>query len=233
MTIRRAALIPTTAAVALGLAHDAAAATIATSRPCVNQRSAAQFVATGFTPGATVVVQMQGVPSVPGVAGPDGVAVVPFTAPTLTNPFLPPETYKLQASDGTNVATGTSLVAGPGVNLPATGPTRIQMRILLTGYEPGRVLYAHLRWGQKWRRTLKLGTAAGPCGVLDVKRKLLRKTAGPRGRTVYAQFDHNLKPAIATHQTAYARFAVKPAGARNFPENFILKAQGWRERTGL
>ena len=221
----RAALLPAAAALALGLAHDATAATIATTRPCLNARSSAQFVATGFIPGATVRIKLRGVLTATAAAGPDGALIAPFTAP-LADPNAPPEPVGLEATDGTNVAVGTVLRVVPGARLPSSGTTRIQMRILLTGYEPGQALYAHLRWGERWRRTLKLGTASGPCGTLDVKRKLLRKTAGSRGRKVYVQFDHTPQPATDTHQTAYARFSVDKGFARN-PERYRLDTKGW------
>lgn len=165
------------------------------------------------------------------VAGPDGAVTLPFTAPT-GDVTIAQEPVSFQATDGTNTTMGGALLAQPGVVVPRSGRTRFKMRTQLAGFEAGQVIYAHVRWGEKWRQTVKLGTAAGPCGTIDVRNKLLRKTGKPSGtREVYVQYDFSRTPARDTHQTAYARFFMQ-AGRRN-PENYSLVRRGWRERTGI
>ena len=232
--IARILAAPAVAILALAGAQEASAATIATTRPCLNSESPAQFTGAGFTPGA--VVNVAGLAfSAQGIAGPDGSVAIPFTSPLHTSPsnnVVPPAAFTFTASDGTNTAMGSALVAVPGAVLPQVGRTRVQMRIQLTGFEPGQVLYAHVRWSGKWRRTVRLGTAVGPCGTLEAKRKLLRKTSGSNYRPVYVQFDRTIKPATDTHQTAYWRFLVTK-GIAGHPEIYRRVANGWRERTGI
>ena len=226
----RSLVLPATTALLLGAAHDAAAATISTTRPCLNSRSPGQFVGTGFAPGATVKLQGDKVVFEEGVAGADGSVAIPFTVP-LTNARQEP--FRYTATDGSTTAAGSSLLTRPGLELSASGaPTRLPQRYLLSGFEPGRTIYGHVRWGEKWRLTRKLGTATGPCGVLDVKAKLLRKTAGKRGRSVFLQFDQLAKPRLDTHQLAFARFTVSAATGGS-PGRFLVVKRGYRERTGL
>ena len=228
---RRPTLLLTTVATMLALAPGARAATIATTRPCLNEDSPARFVGSGFTPGATVRIASKSITRATAVAGPDGSVSADFTAPLrdYANPGAP---YAFEATDGTQAASGSALLVDPGATLPSVGRTRVQMRLQLTGYEPGRTIYAHLRWNERWRRTVALGTATGPCGSLDVRRKLLRKTSGKDFRTVFVQFDQNRKPHTGTHQTAYARYYVT-RGRYNNPEVYRRVTLGWRERTGI
>ena len=106
----RLALAPATVLIALVPASVASAATIATSRPCLNSESPAQFVGSGFTPGALVKVTGPSLAK-SGVAGPDGSVAIPFTAP-LSND-VPPAPLAFQATDGTNAASGEAPPIGP------------------------------------------------------------------------------------------------------------------------
>ncbi len=228
---RSGILLTVIAGAALGAVAPASAATIATTRACLNEGSPAQWVGTGFAPGVVVKIRVKGLIVGQAPAAPDGSVAVPFTAP-LGNPNQPGEPYAFEATDGTSTAQGTAGLQRPGATLASVGRTRVQMRLQLAGYEPGQVIYAHLRWNQRWRRSVALGTAAGPCGTLDVKRKLLRKTSGRNFRTVFVQFDANRKPSTGTHQTAYARFYVTRGRFGN-PEIYRRVTLGWRERTGI
>jgi len=228
----RATLLPVSVLLALGAAQPALAATIALSRPCLNSESPALVTGAGFIPGAAVTFR-HGIVTSRAVAAPDGTVSSVFPAPlSLTPADATPMSIGYSATDGTNVAATSVQVVRPGLVLPGFGRTRNKMRILMTGFEPGRVVYAHLRWGQKWRKRFKIGTAAGPCGSLQTDRKLFRKTGSLFGRQIYAQFDQNRTPSTSSHQTAYARVIVSK-GARNNPneETYRVQYNRWRERT--
>lgn len=229
--ITRPLLVPAALACAAALAPEASAATIATTRGCLNSQSPAQLVGTGFTPGATVAVSSGPLPTLKALAGPDGSFVLPFTAP-LADPTSPPSTFAFTATDGVVGAQGASLLASPGIAVEPVGQTRLPQLYKLTGFEPGQKIYAHVRYAGKWRLRRTLGVAQGPCGTLDVKAKLLRKTAGKKVRSVFVQFDHLPAAKLDTHQLAFARFDVFPA-LRNYPERWINRRVGYRERTGL
>jgi len=189
----RMLFLPASLLLALGAGQPASAATIALSRPCLNSESPSLVTGSGFTPGATVTFSHTN-ETVQTVAAPDGSVSARFPAPLSSTPAdTTPLTAAYTATDGTNVATTGVLVVRPGLVLSNAGKTRTKMRIRMTGFEPGKVVYAHLRWGQKWRKTFKIGAAAGPCGSLQTDRKLFRKTGSLFGRQVYAQFDQNPK----------------------------------------
>lgn len=228
----RAILPPVVVLLALGAAQPASAATIALSRPCLNSESPSLVTGAGFTPGATVTFSHPNA-DFQAVAAPDGSVNARFPAPlSLTTADALPLAVAYTATDGTNAATTSVQVVRPGLVLPKSGRTRNKMRILMTGFEPGKVVYAHLRWGEKWRKRFKIGTATGPCGSLQTDRKLFRKTGSLFGRQIYAQFDQNPKASTATHQTAFARLIVSK-GARNNPneETYRVQYNRWRDRT--
>lgn len=228
----RPIILPVAVALALGAAQPASAATIALSRPCLNSQSPALVTGAGFIPGAGVTFR-HGIVAFRAVAAPDGTVSAVFPAPvSLTPADATPLTVAYNATDGTNAATTSVQVVRPGLVLPGFGQTRNKMPIVMTGFEPGKLVYAHLRWGQRWRKRFTIGKAVGPCGSLRTNRKLLRKTGSLFGRQIYAQFDQNRTPSTTSHQTAYARVIVSK-GARNNPneETYRVQYNRWRERT--
>ncbi len=187
----------------------------------------------GFTPGAVVRITLDASGKGTIAAGPDGSFVLPTTAPLSASRIgQPPRIATYAATDDVNTAQVMAAVIRPGAVPPESGVTRDKTTFAMGGFEPGATIYAHLRWNERWRRTIKLGIARGPCGSLTSTRKLFRKLGTRRGRNIYLQFDQNRRPSTTSHQTAVLRYRVT-SGVAHDPESYLRLYDGWRERTGL
>ena len=194
MIRRRPALL---LAIAAGLvaAPAASAATLATDTRCYQETQEVVLNGTGYTPLAAVNVALDGAPLGTAQADANGTFQRKFSTPEL--PASRREAiYTLTATDQINAATtryrATKVFADFS---PSRGnPTRLRVRFSVAGFglaRPRASVYLHYvrkSTGQV-RRTIRLGTARGTCGVIRAtKRRRLFPFVPARG-TWILQFD--------------------------------------------
>jgi hypothetical protein len=183
-----AAACATAVAAAGGLAADAGAATISTTLPCIRNIGIPNaltlpLLGAGFTPNASVTIRTT-TASAPtartlttvqaDATGSIGKRIDP---PPLHAGSTVDQTFTLTASDDlnpANVATTTFREVRFGFDArPSTGrPTR-KVTYTARGYLPGQPVYAHFRFGGRTRRTVRLGIADSPCGIVARRMRLL------------------------------------------------------------
>jgi hypothetical protein len=208
--IRPRTLAPCVAAAAACAAPvlAGAAPVISVQAPCVRpgQLPSGRLVATpllvrgvGFGAGAQVRIA-RGARSDVGVAGADGTLTAPLSALDLETG--PPRVTRVTvvAEDrgglgGSPPPLGPSnavRVAAAPFTFTAT-PRRASpsqpVRLRFSGFTPGRMLWAHYRYGGRLRATVPLGRTSGPCGLLSVRRPQI-PVAHPARGIWHVQFDH-------------------------------------------
>jgi hypothetical protein len=170
----RATVAGVTVALLGAAAASADAATIATNAPCYLTGSPLTIAGQGFTPGATVTIESQGLFSAP-VADAAGSFSAASTAPTL--PFTRPgvKTYTLNAGDGTNTASTkirvTSFKAQHRPRVPSKPQSNVRWRV--SGLRPGARVYAHYVHGGKQQRRVSFGRMPKRCGVLEKRLRMI------------------------------------------------------------
>ncbi len=110
----------------------------------------------------------------------------PTTAPPLTSVSPPPPLVAAFELSAVDPASGSALLVAPRPlrvatlslaisPLRARPGQRVNFRAtgILRGGRPGRVLWAHYLFAGRVRRTVAIGRLAGPCGTLNVRRRLL------------------------------------------------------------
>lgn len=172
MHLRHLVLVP---ALALGLAPAAGAAELATDRSCYLESSTAKVAmsGTGFTPGATyqVVLDGQPLPGGTGTVGADGSVSGSFAPPSLAG--SDEATHSLTVQEGSNVASAAFTVTTFRADFaPGRGnPSSLRVRFSVFGFGlAGRdkSVYVHyIRPNGKRKKTVRLGRATGPCGKIE------------------------------------------------------------------
>jgi hypothetical protein len=204
MHVRRT-LIGLAAVAGLTAAPAAQAAVLAPLAPCY--RSVDEFArenvgiqASGFTPGASVDVFIDGVSVQSGVqALPDGTVAGSVDAPyqgfgeraftlTLTEREKPD-----------NTVSATSQVTALDMRLrPRRARPQRQVRFLGRGFIDGPEVFGHYVRGGKLRKTVSFGAPEGPCGRVDVRRRQI-PIRNPRvGRWILQvdnQYEYSEQPA--------------------------------------
>jgi hypothetical protein len=168
-------------------AAPAGAATIATTTPCVTSFGGVKsvgLVGTGFTPGRAVLVRATN----PDIRTPSLMAQVQadaagsFPAGTLGMPALfssfsaVDETFTLTARDdrGIEAAPSTFRQVFFGFRaVPGTARRGGSVRYTARGFVSGRPVYAHFRFAGRTRRTVRLGVARAPCGIVSRRMRQL------------------------------------------------------------
>jgi hypothetical protein len=193
------------ALLALGAAAPAgaSAATLKLDHPCYvsegTVREAIKIVGSGFTPGATVSVAINGKVLDTGAAGLDGSIAGTFQAPVITTNQA---AASMTATDGTNTATVKFLATRVrAVLAPDQGaPSSWRARFTIYGFGALRAglhlsrkseLFAHwFKPGGRLAGTSALGRLTGACGkAVSVRRKVL--PFGTAFGTWRIQFDTN------------------------------------------
>ena len=168
------------AAAALLVPQAAQAAALAGLAPCYrsvdeDRRETVPVRGSGFTPGVTVTVRIDGAVVAEGVTVQtdgtvEGSVLAPYQ-PRGERPFMLTVTEDAQRA---NTAGAASRVTALGMRLKPrrANPSR-KVRFIGRGFTDTdeRIVYAHYVRGGKLRRTVKLGVAQGLCGRIRVKRR--------------------------------------------------------------
>lgn len=180
---------------ALAAAPAAGAATLQTDSRCYQETQEVVLNGAGYTPGATVTVMRDGAALGSAAADAAGGFQRKFVTPELAGDQRE-AIYTLTASDAANQATtryrSTKVFADFS---PGSGdPRRLRVRFTVAGFglaRPQASVYLHYvrRSTGQVRRTIRLGTARGTCGVIrQTKMRRLFPFAPQRG-TWILQFD--------------------------------------------
>ena len=185
---RRALAVLPVLAVAVAAPQPAQAATI-TTVPCFpyiqGEETKLPIVATGFTPGAFVRVYMSPTNTPPQIkdsttadaAGNFGLASFPPSFSPFNRNL---QTFNLIGEDRTNpaapiIGASTFQMARFGLTSSPSTPKRPGQTVKYTarGFTAGKPVYIHFRFAGKTRRTVRLGVAQGPCGIVSKRMRAL------------------------------------------------------------
>lgn len=213
------AALPATA-LALATAAPAGAATIQTDA-CVRYVAGERLmtiVGAGFTPNSFVsIAAARAGTTAPltfasATALPNGGFLV-NTQPPAFNPFnRNQQSFTLVASDSSNpaapiVATAPFEVVRFGMTRTPT-PRRPSSRVTITarGWQTGKAVYMHFRFGGVKRRTVSLGVARGPCGITSKRMRALPTKARYGSWTAYV--DQSKRFSLKTRPQWIDRFRI-------------------------
>ena len=129
--------------------------------------------ASGFTPGATVTVRIDGAIVAEGIrARTDGSIFGDVTAPHQPSGERAFTLTVTQDDQPANTATASSRVTALGLRLvPRRAAPTKKVRFVGRGFTGSAAVYAHYTRADKHRRTVRLGAPQGACGQIDVKRR--------------------------------------------------------------
>ena len=167
------------AVVAVLLAPQAAqAAALAPLGPCYRSvdpetRESVPVHGTGFTPGETVTVAIDGVVVQEGVVvTTDGEVIGDVPAPHQRRGERPFTLSVTEVNQPANTASATSRVTALALRLkPRSAAPSRRVRFVGRGFTDGTEVFAHYVRAGKLRKTVALGAPEGPCGRIAVKRR--------------------------------------------------------------
>ena len=224
MTVSRRALavLPLGALAAAAAAAPAGAALLRTDA-CVRyvaRQATMPIYGEGFTPNGFVtlstVTKAKPAPSTfsSSVVQPSGAFLKVTTPPAFSSFNRNLETFGLVGVDSANPAApvlATFQVVRFGLTTKPT-PSRPTTRVTYTarGFTPGKPVYVHFRFDGKTRRSVKLGVASGPCGIVALRMRALPTKARYGTWTTYTNqsrtFSAGTRPAWKDSFTIYRRF---------------------------
>jgi hypothetical protein len=209
---RLAAAALSAGAVAGAVPATAAAASLTTDRACYTRNQTIHVSGSGYTPGSTQTVFLDGAklgvltPTSSGAVGGVFSAPAPFASKTSVR------TYGLVASSspgGNPVTARTSFQVvhtNVGVSPPFITPGRVRYKAL--GFTYGHTLYVHYLRGTKHVATKRVGSLHGSCGRLNKRvRMFLFRPVKPATYTLI--FD-NSRTYSATFRPNFSFQAVVP-----------------------
>lgn len=179
---RRVLAVGPVAALACASAPSAHAAPAIRTLPCVGYvkgQTTMPVFGTGFTPGGAVMLYTNSAakPAAAPLFTPKVSLIGAFQLQLAPPPFSPAsrnrQTFKLIAQDATTpgapvtVAAQFELVRFGLRQAPAAQYPGQPVTYTARGYRPGKPVYMHFRFAGKTRRTVKLGIAAAPCGIVS------------------------------------------------------------------
>lgn len=181
--VRRAlAVLPLVAVAVAPTPAQAQAATI-TTVPCFpyvrGVATKLPIIAGGFTPGAFVRVYISPVKRPRQLASSSTADATGAFGLQASPPAFSPynrnlQTFNLVGEDRANpaapvIGTSTFQMARFGLTSSPSSPKRPGQKITYTarGFTAGKPVYIHFRFAGKTRRTVRLGVAKGPCGVVS------------------------------------------------------------------
>ncbi len=206
-------------------AATASAAEVRVDRACYadpgDRRDAVRLTGTGFTPGATYQVTLDGKPLAGGTGRTDAAGAMSgsFVAPRVASASRSARlhTFRLGVEEGVNAPETTFTVSRLLASFaPATGTLRtLVVRFSVFGFglqAPARPLvYLHyVRPGGALQRTVRLGRASAPCGGLRSARRRLFDFGARRGLW-RLQFDTRSRYDRGSARSSFLFYAV---GAR-------------------
>jgi hypothetical protein len=173
------------------------------------QREQVEVLATGFAPGATVDVAVDGQLQTVTAAADGSVrtgAPAPYH-PTGYRKFNVTVTERANPSNyvyAETLVTALELVVEPRQARP-----RRKVVFRVRGFTSGQPVYAHYLFKEKSRRTVRLGTPEGPCGSLKVRRRQFPMKR-PRIGEWTLQADHDAAyDALSTSPRAWLEIDVQ------------------------
>jgi hypothetical protein len=232
-------LLLTAAFAAIGVAPAAASPQLQPLKPCyvAAQEEQREFVVVdgfGFTPFEFVDVYVDD--TLQPKSDPEAQAAYDGTLKgSVPAPFIESgqRTFTLRATErdyADNAAAATAKVTRLSVEqVPAKASTRERVRFRGRGFTmrvPGLVpdttvpapVYAHYVFAGKSRKTVRIGTPTGDCGLISSKRRQFPFTKSPQVGVWTIQFDqepaYNPKAAIRVPLTIRVRKAIKPQPAQ-------------------
>ncbi|HEX2161628.1 MAG TPA: hypothetical protein VHF88_07390 [Thermoleophilaceae bacterium] len=192
MRSRSAAALAASALVAAFPGAAALAAdppSLRTTYPCYSSGESVLLTGSGFTPDGEVALSLSGQQLTTLDADTDGGFSLRLQAPdalfgTTSLRFTATDRAQPRLSDHATLRIADSDV----LVTPMAGTPEQPRRIRAWGFFGSHAFYAHVkRRGARRARNIYLGTPRGPCGVLDVERRLFRRT--PRQGAYVLQFD--------------------------------------------
>lgn len=168
-------------------AANAVAATIAVPVSCVVTTvgfsdPVLPIVGSGFTPGSFVTfstaTKSKPTPSLLTSAQADGagnIRTVARRAPFNSSKTNDQSFGLIASQSGTPVAATTfrQVKGGFTYRLRSGGSPRQRIRYTARGWAPGKSVYIHFRFKGRTKKTVKLGTASSPCGVVSRRMRAL------------------------------------------------------------
>jgi len=169
--VRRIITLALAGAGALALPAAASAATAAAlDKTCYVAGQPATLALFGFSPNAMVSLTSTGLPPVKVATDATGSFAASFPPPPSTDLLKRPRSREFgitatEDANPANTATATSRVAplAFATDKGAKSP-KVKRSWYFTGWEVGKPIYAHFRFGGRTKGTYKFGTATGPCG---------------------------------------------------------------------
>lgn len=207
--MQRTMILIAACAVLLGSATAAQAATLATDTRCYQETQDVVLSGTGFTANGTVSITRDGAPF--GTANAD--AAGNFQAKFAAAELPRDQRESVTALAATDVALNTATVRYRTTKIfadfdPDEGdPKTLTVRFTVSGFgllrRHASVYLHYISPGKKLRRTVRLGTAIGTCGVIRrTRERHLFPFPAERGRWIL-QFDTNKKYTRATSKSPY------------------------------
>lgn len=226
MTVLRRALAVVSLSTLAGAvaATPSGAATIKTD-PCVRYVAGQEtmtVIGAGFTPNGLVSLATvtKAAPAPAAFSSSSVLGTGAFLKSTLPPPFSQPsrhlESFLLVATDSSNPAapllatTPFQVVRFGSTTSPS--PQRPTSRVTYTarGFETGKRVFIHFRFGGETRRTVDLGVAKGPCGITSRRMRALPTKARYGVWTTYTdqvkRFSAKTRPAWKDSFTIFRRF---------------------------
>ncbi|HEV2787169.1 MAG TPA: hypothetical protein VGV67_12305 [Solirubrobacteraceae bacterium] len=211
--------------VALALAAPCADAADIKTLPCVPYVAGEVTMpvgGNGFTPGRLVTVSTS-TPTSPAPvtltsasADPTGTFVKATTPPRFKDIDTHLQSFTLIGTDMTNpaapiIATFPFEVVRFGTTTsPAAKRPSQKVTYTARGFAPGKAVYIHFRFRGKTRRTVKLGVASAPCGIVSRKMRALPTRSRPGTWTAYTsqarRFSPSTSPMWKNTFTIFRRF---------------------------
>ena len=162
-------------------AHGAALVTLPCSASLPGQKSV-PIQGSGFAPNSFVRLFADGQSYAGAQVDAAGNFADVFFAPTFRSIATTQQTFQVTADDGMgNTAAAPLQVTRVGAKLPDRSRPGNRVRMRVFGFQPGRVVYLHVRRGGRTRGTFRIGTAASPCGTASRRLRympLRRYTSG-------------------------------------------------------
>jgi hypothetical protein len=128
---------------------------------------------TGFTPGETVTVAIDGKIVEQGFADTNGVVAGDVPAPYQKDGERPFTITLTEVRQPANTASAASRVTALALRIrpPHTDKVQQRVRFVGSGFTEGTEVFAHYVRKGKLRRSVSLGAPQGPCGRVNVRRR--------------------------------------------------------------